>query len=356
MSAVLLAGLLGGLLGAVIGTGVARLVAIRFDVLNHPNPINKDHTTATPYLGGWGIAAGVVVGLVVGSVLSPADAVPVSYLLGSVAFLVVGTLDDLHTFGAGRKIALQALAALLMVLPGELVRHDLTPMAVADTAFAFLWILGVVNAFNFIDVSDGLASSVAIVAVGLVAVASGHDAMLAVALVGAGLGFLAWNRPPARIFMGDAGSLFLGSLLAAYVLVSEPGLATWPFLAILGLWTAVPLFDMAFQTLVRASEGRAWYIAGPDSFAIHLRRAGASKWRVIAFGIGATAVAWLAGFAVSRADSTVVQAGIVGLMLVLAAAFWRWLLDGSARAEGRTPVALEPARVVEETHPVRPVR
>src|SRR5262245_7220184 len=238
------------LLVGVVATGVARWAAIRLGVLNHPNPINRDHVSATPYLGGLGIAAGVLAGLAAGALVLPKEAVPLGFVVGGIAFLAVGLLDDLYTFGAGRKIALQALAAVLAIAAGG-VDRQLTGIPVVDGAFAFLWILGLCNAFNFIDVSDGLAASVAatVFAVIAIGIGVGYEPVLAAAAIGGCLAFLVWNRPPARIFMGDAGSLFLGFLLAGFVLTAAPGVAPWPFLAMLALFVAVPLFDMAFQTL-----------------------------------------------------------------------------------------------------------
>jgi UDP-GlcNAc:undecaprenyl-phosphate/decaprenyl-phosphate GlcNAc-1-phosphate transferase len=337
-----------GIAAGLIATGVARRIALRLRVLNDPNPINRDHVTAIPYLGGLGIAVGVAVGILVALVATDAAAPPLGIVVGGLGFLLIGLLDDLHTYGAGRKLALQALAAGLAVVAGGVVR-PITGIEVIDMAFAFLWIVGLVNAFNFIDVSDGLATSVAVTTFGLLALVTGHELALAGAVVGAGFGFLAWNRPPARIFMGDAGSLFLGFLLATFLLTAEPLVPAWPFLGMLALFAAVPLFDMAFQTLMRAHQGRPWYVDGPDSFALHLRRAGASKWLVVALAVLATGLTIIAA-EILPTLGVAAQIAVLAVATLASAAVWRGLLLASRRAERTTAAAAPIARTALDDH------
>lgn len=311
-----------------MATAVARAFALRFGILNAPNPIVADHTTSIPYLGGLGIAVGVYGALLVPSLIGltgpVGTTVPTGLLVGGLLFLGVGLADDLLAFGAASKIVLQTGSAGAAIAVGGLT-PAIAGNPLIDTAIACLWIVTVVNAVNFIDVSDGLAGTLAATTAALFALALGAYPMAALAVAGACIGFLAWNHPPARIFMGDAGSLFLGFMLAAFALTARVETTWWPFLPMLGLFLAVPLFDLVFQSTTRMIEGRPWWIGGPDSYALRLQKAGLSKTGVAALTVIVAAVAW-GGAALLPSLPPVVGVALIALAGLAALAARGWLL------------------------------
>jgi UDP-GlcNAc:undecaprenyl-phosphate GlcNAc-1-phosphate transferase len=320
----------------VAGTGLARILAIRLGIMDQPNPIVPDHRHAVPYLGGLGLLGGAFLALAVAGVagLGSATGTPLWLLAGGALFLAIGLVDDLHELGAALKMALQVAAAIAVVALGLPV-PSITGIAPVDAAIAIVWLVGVVNAVNVIDVCDGLAASVALVTFGAFALTGGPDAGVAAALAGSCLGFLYWNRPRARIFMGDAGSLFLGFFVGALALTARPGESgPWPLLPMLVLFAGVPIFDLAFQSLTRAREGRAWYKGGPDSFALRLQQAGLSKGQVDLLASLAALVLWGCAY-VLPALPLPAQVVLLGIVAVVGAITWRRLL--------RYRVAVRPA-------------
>jgi UDP-GlcNAc:undecaprenyl-phosphate GlcNAc-1-phosphate transferase len=317
------AGLAGG-----IGTWIARLAALRFGIVNAPNPIVPDHVRPVPYLGGLGIAAGVFVAVAAALVFRGGDPTvaigPLGILLGAALFLVIGLADDLLTFGATAKIVLQFGSAAFALAMGGLV-PSMTGLPILDTLIATAWIVTIVNGFNFIDVSDGLAATLAAVTALLFALTVGAEPIVAIAVVGACAGFLVFNRPPARIFMGDAGSLFLGFLLAAFALTARVETTWWPYLPMIALFLAIPLFDLVFQASTRMLEGRPWWIAGPDSYALRLQRAGLSKVQVAAVSALVTVGAWIVALSLPSVP-TIGQIGLVVAAALVAYTIRTWLL------------------------------
>jgi UDP-GlcNAc:undecaprenyl-phosphate GlcNAc-1-phosphate transferase len=265
-------------------TPVIRKGAVAYGVVDRPDGKLKKHTEPTPYLGGIAVYLAFLFALAftyefTGEVLG--------LLLAASIVVMLGLFDDLKVLTPGVKLLGQIVAALVLVKAGIMIRLAFLPpwFALGLTVF---WLVGMTNAVNLIDVSDGLAAGVASVAgifLYIVSIWNGHTtiAMLTLALVGATVGFLAYNRPPARIYLGDAGSMFLGFMLGAlamsprYTFNHELGAAA-P-LIILG----VPIFDTFFVMLVRAVRRIPLMRGSPDHFAVRLRNHGVSA-GVIATG------------------------------------------------------------------------
>jgi Fuc2NAc and GlcNAc transferase len=227
-------------------TPALRAVARRFGLLDRPNP-RSSHLTAVPRGGGVGIALAALGALgFAGSGLG-GRATPV--LAGAVALAVVGLCDDRFSLPAGVRVAAQLVVALAVVLSlGGLERVPLPPpldwpLGALGTPLAALWVVAVVNFFNFLDGIDGLATLQAVVTGSGIAIAAWDPslALVAGALAGAAAGFLPFNWARASVFLGDVGSYFLGFTLAALPLGAVPewrssavlfvALSLWLFLA-----------------------------------------------------------------------------------------------------------------------------
>jgi UDP-GlcNAc:undecaprenyl-phosphate GlcNAc-1-phosphate transferase len=253
---------------ALLSAAVVRaMIAAR--VLDRPDP-RKVHTLDTPKGGGVGVVVAFLVGIAVlyrfAEFARLADEYFIGVIEASVAIAVVAFLDDLFDWKFTVKLAIQVLAALVAVGSGIYVVDYRLPYVgplyigwLAPPA-TVLWLLFATNAMNFIDGLDGLAGGVALITAcfvaGIAAFSGGWFAYFAALLLAAGLaGFLPYNFPRARIFMGDVGSQFCGFILAVLAVVaSRFDNAELSFLIVPMLLSGV-LFDVAFTLIRRAFNG-----------------------------------------------------------------------------------------------------
>jgi UDP-GlcNAc:undecaprenyl-phosphate GlcNAc-1-phosphate transferase len=261
---------------AAAATPVVRYIAMQSGWYAMPIR-DRWHRKPIPLLGGFAIVAGFVAGLSMVDDWSPL--VPLGLCSGLMALL--GTFDDFWTVRPAMKLIVQMLVAgllLLLVSPPAI-----TGFVVVDQLLAFIWIVGITNAFNLLDNMDGLSAGIAAIAgagyLGLLLSAGGALTVPVAAFVGATLGFLFHNFPPASIFMGDSGSFFLGSFLAGAGLVIAPSLSSRPahaaFVPMLIL--LVPIFDTAFVTYTRRRAGRSAMVGGRDHTSHRLVALGVSE-------------------------------------------------------------------------------
>ncbi|MBN1573288.1 MAG: undecaprenyl/decaprenyl-phosphate alpha-N-acetylglucosaminyl 1-phosphate transferase [Deltaproteobacteria bacterium] len=188
----------------------------------------KDHEAATPILGGVPIAVAFIVSLIINGVISPAL---ISVMAASLIILVVGILEDIFGVKEWIRLLLQAAAFGIVAVAGVVLKlFPPTPLGnVLNCILTFIWIVGITNAMNFIDGLDGLCGGITIVIsffLGVIAFQTDQPDLgwLSVALLGGVLGFIPFNFIPkksARIFLGDAGSSFLGFVLASLAVLGE---------------------------------------------------------------------------------------------------------------------------------------
>ena len=294
------------LLAAAVTTSlvpVVRSIGMRLGLTDKPDP-RKQHSTPMVRLGGVAMVLGFgfalsAIWLMGGfGLLAPErDQLIWSTLAGSLCFFLIGLADDLFALSPWPRLAGQVLVSSVIWSEGVRIGAiDLpwlsatgTPIVLPDSLSLIatvIWLVGITNAINWLDGLDGLAAGVAgIAAVGLVSVSfSLHQVaagFLAAALAGSCLGFLRHNFNPARIFMGDGGSYFLGFSLAAVSIVGPAkGLTTVSLLLPL-LILSLPLADMSAVIMGRLREGRSPF--HPDRRHLHHRllRAGFSHRRTV---------------------------------------------------------------------------
>jgi UDP-GlcNAc:undecaprenyl-phosphate GlcNAc-1-phosphate transferase len=257
-------------------TPLFRQAALKFGIIDKPQGPLKKHAEPVPYLGGLAVYLSFL--LATGSIYQYSREV-LGILLAGAIIVILGLIDDLGVLSPRVKLLGQFIAACVLVKASIYIKLTILPVWVA-IPLTLLWVMAITNAFNLIDIMDGLASGVgAIAALVLVIVnyQSGRELVvpLSIALAGSLLGFLRYNFKPARIYLGDAGSLFVGLMLAAlsmngaYTRVSLLG-AVAPIL-ILG----VPIFDMLLVIYIRFRRGIPIMQGSPDHFALRLR-----KWRL----------------------------------------------------------------------------
>lgn len=251
-------------------TPLAWRVARRLGVVDHPHE-HKFHREATPYLGGLAVGLGV---LSVAAVTAGADRQVLTIVAGGLAATVLGLVDDWRGVGPLVKLLVEASIGVALWMAG--VRAGLFGIEAIDLLLTVVWVVAITNAMNLLDNMDGIAAGVAAVCgVGFFAIAATRGdylvASLAAGVAGGSLGFLRYNFPRARIFLGDAGSLLLGFLLAALGLkldlIGQSGAVR---AAIAVLIVAVPLFDMMLVIAARVHDGRPISRGGTDHTAHRL--------------------------------------------------------------------------------------
>ncbi|MGQ0644072.1 MAG: MraY family glycosyltransferase [Elusimicrobiota bacterium] len=291
-------------------TPCMRRLALRFDVLDHPSSPIKTHRTPTPYLGGAAIYLGVLGAFLFLRLTTHFPTGTLTSLRGILAgatFIVaVGLADDFKRGGLAFqwKFFFQFLAALMLLTFD--IRIKFIQPEWLSYILTVLWVVGITNAFNLMDIMDGLAASQALIAgLGFLLISLPTEEIYvnaaAVAVAGASLGFLPYNLSRRwKIFMGDAGSLLLGFLMAAlslgttYTRVSETGVLA-PLL-ILGL----PLYDTFFVMLMRVMQGKSPFVGSKDHLALKLGALGMSRGRVVLVFGAVAAVFSLAAYAVAH--------------------------------------------------------
>ena len=268
------------------GTPLLRKLALATEFVDHPVAAHKSHRDPTPYLGGIGLIVAVLVGLLFTDRLTPQVGV---VALGGSLIGCLGLVDDHRSVGALFRFTVEMAVAAVALAAG--LRIHATDVPAIDGLLTLVWIVGVTNAVNLLDNMDGLAAGVsaaAATAIFTLAVLGEQlvTATVAAGLVGACVGFLAHNKRPASIFMGDTGSLFLGFALAVSAIDVSPALTPPASFAVPLMLLALPVLDTATVTLARLRRGRPVSQGGKD----HLSH------RLVAIGLSpAAAVAVLVG-------------------------------------------------------------
>jgi UDP-GlcNAc:undecaprenyl-phosphate GlcNAc-1-phosphate transferase len=335
-------------------TPLAIRVAARFEFYDRPIGY-KGHGRPTPYLGGAAVMTGFLLALLALSTDGRGRTLP---LLGGMLVLwVVGTLDDRRNLSPALRLAVEALLAAMLWATG--LGWDLGAGGGVDLALTVLWVLAVVNAFNLFDNMDGAASTMALVVCAGVAVMGlvQDDPWLALAgaaLCGACLGFLPHNlASPARIFLGDGGSMPIGFGVAALVMVgSAEAVPAWQALVIGLLLVGVPALDTCLVMVSRRRRGVSILTGGRDHLTHRTQRSLRTA-RAVAIGLGAVQalVSVLALFAINGGTASV---ALVIVLYLVAAATAIALLEAAERELDTVPISGDAAMAVAPRRPARP--
>jgi UDP-GlcNAc:undecaprenyl-phosphate GlcNAc-1-phosphate transferase len=270
-------------------TWPTRVLAIRLGAMDAPNMARKTQAEPVPYLGGVSIAAGISIVTFAALFFSDEDSLIIERGLTAIipALLLgtIGLIDDLRSLTAWPRLVVQTVIGTLIAF--ALVQTGTLGVAfnndAINTLVTILWIVGICNSINFFDNMDGAASgTVAIAALGVFFIAFDRGQILLSALTivtaGATIGFLMWNKSPAKIYMGDAGALFLGVIISVATIRLNPGITpTWQSLAIPIMLLAVPLLDTCVAVFSRLARGLSPLTGGKDHLSHRLVRAGLTR-------------------------------------------------------------------------------
>jgi UDP-GlcNAc:undecaprenyl-phosphate GlcNAc-1-phosphate transferase len=266
----------------LVVTEPVRRVALHFGLTDRPAP-HKAHAYPTPYLGGVALALGCL--LPVAVLVQPWGIDLTLVVTGAAVAATVGLVDDLATLSPGTRLGVEALAAVAVVL-GTGRTLPVSGTGWLDTVLTVSWVVVLTNSYNLLDNMDGAAASVGagtagVLGVGALIAGRNSVGVLLLCLAGGCLGFLAHNRPPARIFMGDAGSLFIGFVVATTALLATPPGRVSAYAALL-LVTFVATVDTTLVVIHRHRNRRSWFSGGTDHASHRLRQLGLGPGRVAA--------------------------------------------------------------------------
>ncbi len=314
-----------GFLISFASTPTVMVLAHKIKAIDVPKDERRVHKKPIPLIGGLAIFYGFIVGVLCFATM---ERELIGILVGSVIIVTVGVIDDIHNLNAKIKLVFQIIAASVVVYFGVDIQYIANPFAswfgpayinlgLWAIPITVIWIIGITNALNLIDGLDGLAvgvSSIASVALLSMTLISQNinAAIVTAALAGAGIGFLPYNFNPAKIFMGDTGSMFLGFVLACISIQGVMKMYALVSFAVPILILGLPIFDTLFAIVRRMITGKP--IMSPDRGHLHHRLLdmGFSQKQTVAILYTLTSVLCLTAVVMALKDA------LRGLILVFA--------------------------------------
>src|SRR5881397_1492162 len=331
------------LLLALYGVPVARRAALQFNVVDRPDGRLKHQAEPVPYFGGLAVYVAFLISL---ALTFEFRQDVLGLILGGTLMVMLGLIDDFGVLKPSPKLIGQLIAVFVLIRSGIRIEIAAFPDWL-DLLLTVMWMIGVINAVNIIDVMDGLAGGVSVIAclwLFVVALVN-HDTTVAVmlaALAGSLVGFLRYNLHPATIYLGDAGSLFVGLMLGALAMVSKytavnPVAVLAPVL-ILG----VPVFDTLFVMYVRWLRGIPVFLGSTDHFALRLRhwRLSVPQVVVVSYGVALVLGGVALGMMVMPMKTALVLVGATMTLSVMAAV---WLKRIDMSRPSQTMLHREPS-------------
>ena len=298
-------------------TPIVRKGALLYDIVDRPDGKLKNQTDPVAYLGGIAVYLAVLLTLALTFDLSREI---LGILLSGTIIVILGIIDDFKVLPPKIKFIGQAIAAFVLIKSGIYIKLVFLPLWI-NIILSFLWLMVITNAFNIIDVMDGLATGIGClvsIILFIVAIMNQHVliAILTIALAGALLGFLRYNFEPAKIYLGDTGSLFIGLLLGALSMIGSytqnNTIACLSPVIILG----IPIFDTVFVTYIRWRRGIPIIYGSPDHFALRLRKWRFSTVQTVILSYAASLILGLLAIVMLLLPSNLAALGII-LMLLL---------------------------------------
>jgi UDP-GlcNAc:undecaprenyl-phosphate/decaprenyl-phosphate GlcNAc-1-phosphate transferase len=306
-----------------------RWISFRLQQVSIPRT-DRWHRQPTPRLGGVGIFISFAITILIVLVVNSEGILlrnRWSILLGIVIMFGIGLYDDFKHINPPVKLVFQILAATLVIFFGNNT-IDFFRWPIANIVLTFFWLVGITNAINLLDNMDGLAGGVALITAGFLSIffiKSGYNELLilTIALGGSILGFLVFNFPPARIFMGDSGSMVLGFALAALAVARRTQASN--IIAIIGVPTLVfllPILDTSLVAITRILRGQSPAVGGTDHTSHRLVAFGLSERQAVLFLYGIAIISGLASIGLEAWDYdlslVLIPTLLIGLSLFVA--------------------------------------
>lgn len=289
---------------SLYGTPRAREAALRYNIVDKPDGRLKVHGNPVPYLGGIAIYLAFLLTM---SLTFQFDQRVLGLILAGSIVVLLGLFDDLGALTPQTKFLGQCIAVLVLIKSGIVIEIVFFPEWL-KLALSVFWMLGIINAVNIIDIMDGLATGVAFfssLTLFVVAYLNGVDmiATLTIGLAGSLLGFLRYNFQPAQIYLGDAGSMFIGLMLGALSMIGSYSAGNaWALLSPV-LILGIPIFDTLFVMYLRWRRGCSIFLGSKDHYALRCRALGWSVRRTVSASYTVTIVLDLIALWLIQEDS-----------------------------------------------------
>ena len=302
------------LFASIILVPIIRVIARRLGKVAQPRG-DRWHSQPTPYLGGVAIFGAFAIALIFSGRWG---SMPLGLLIGAGIAFLVGVIDDFYNLSPQTKLVGLFLAASAVIFFGNITYFF--PWLIANIAISFIWMVGIANALNLLDNMDGLSSGTALMVAGFMAYffwrhGNSDNLVIALAIAGATLGFFLYNFPPASIFMGDGGSLFLGLTLAALAITREDQASN--VLAVIGVPTLIfllPILDTAMVSVTRLLRGQSPAQGGRDHTSHRLVSLGLSERQTLLILMG---VAFFSGLSAVILESLSYNLSLLLIPLVV---------------------------------------
>ncbi|MFC1485232.1 glycosyltransferase family 4 protein [bacterium] len=300
----------------LVFTPLVRKFAIKHNFFDNPTNSIKTHKKPIPYLGGLAISMSFFITLTIIRFATSFETGTLRNLRGiflaGFLILIIGIIDDLRDMNFKFKFFWQFVAATILIYFDMRIKF-IQPTYLA-IIFSYLWIIGLINAVNLIDIMDGLSSGIVFIAsMTFFFINSPYEAsyvnFAAIAIAGASLGFLKYNWTPAKIFMGDAGSMFIGLVIASislganYSVNNKIGVLT-PIIILI-----VPIYDTFYIMYKRIRKGRSIFLGSKDHVALRLHINGWSRKQTVV-------VLYLAGICAGIISYLITCVGILNAVML----------------------------------------
>ncbi len=305
---------------SLYGVPIARQAALKYGIVDAPDGHLKHQKEPVPYFGGLAIYLAFLMSLAFTFEFRQ-DVLGI--ILGATIVVMLGLIDDFGVLSPTTKLIGQLLAVFVLIKSGIRIQIAALPEWV-DLVLTVFWMVGLINAFNLLDIMDGLSAGIGAICAAcllLAALLQGDQvvAFMLAALIGSLVGFLKYNWQPARIYMGDTGAMFIGLLLGAMAMIGQ-----FPSSHPLSLLTPVfilgiPIFDTLFVMYIRYRRGLPVFLGSPDHIAIRLRHWGMSTTHIVIVSYLATAVIGAVGLTLMMVSYEVAWGLCLGTMAILLA-------------------------------------
>ncbi len=263
-------------------------IAFKFNIVDKPDGNLKKHKKITPYLGGISIFLGLTITSFIALQFKMFQLhLPFFlFLIGIFLLLVLGLIDDIYVLKPIHKIFGQTIVAIFFILSGFV--FNLFSIQCFNIFLSIFWYLTIMNAFNLVDVMDGLATTLSISCCSSFIIFSLfmnnlNLGLFMVQLLGSLLAFLMFNRPIAQIYLGDSGSLFLGGFFSVipFLLFNPNVMTDFHYFLIAFLILFIPIFELVSLIMIRSYKGIPFYLGSPDHFSIILQNKNWSKQKIL---------------------------------------------------------------------------
>ena len=291
---------------------VIRRLSVRFKLVSIPRD-DRWSRKAIPILGGGGVFFGFVLAILLTG-REAAIAHP-GLIMGAILMFGLGLWDDAKELSPTIKLIAQIMIAVLTVFSGY--RTGFFDNELLNILMTVIWLVGITNALNLVDNMDGLAAGIAVIAAGFMALffslnpEDGALLIIIAALIGGVLGFLVFNFPPAKVFMGDSGSLLIGFTLASLAIARTPQASNvFAVLGVPALLFALPILDTTFVTVTRIMRGQSPARGGQDHTSHRLVAFGLSERQTVLVLYGVAGLSGVAGALLESFDYTLSSIGM----------------------------------------------